>query len=947
MPSSGSRLLHRRSRDFPGAGLRPFLAAIAVAAVMGATPGASGAIAVTEPAPGRKADFAADIAPFLSDNCVSCHSKTTHKGGLNLENPEAILKGGDSGPAAVPGKGSESLILKVSTHEDPDSAMPPRDNKVKARNLTPAQLGLLKRWIDQGAKGSAAVSTVLNWKALPAHLRSILSVAVSADGELAACAKANQILIYRLPTAQLLFRTEAHRDQVQSLAFSPDGSQLVSGGYREMKVWVRNREKPVQIAEVPAGLSALSTDGEWLASVTASGVTMGPVATPQSTQDVPGISGAIQSIAWSGEGLRAAFLTAEQRVFVWDRTESKVTATLVLPAPDSLLAWGDDGKTLWTAGADDLVRGWDVATARSVREIKWHTARVTALCIRGGHLLTGTVDGTACLGAPGGAEPVLRIKVPAQVVALDVTMDGTRIVVAGGDHFSRVYDAKGTQLWSARGDLESERQHEEAQRQLELEEVSVNHWKERVAEADKALQSARDRLKKSASLVPIRVKELEARQKAEEAATLKLQQATAELAKLEGSPATPAPETAAQTVAGPAATPAPEALKKAQAALEAAQKGVAAAAEETQKALKAREAAEQETAASTEDEAKMSAEATACKQSLDAQEKLKVQKTTLAAAAKKQWDSAPAISAVRWVESMRALMVGHHTGRVQFLGMESGLPWTAIGGPAEGGHPALTLGVLGSKVTANFKNGRVWRWTMEEDWKLSLAIGNGREPQPFQDRVLALAFSPDGTRLAAGGGDPSRDGDILIFNPRDWKAAPGRADGIHSDTVLALAFSPDGRQLVSGAADKTARLIDPQAMKTVRTFEGHTHHVLGVAWSPDGRTILTAGADNTVKIWDVAAGTRKKSIDGVEKEVTGVQFLGGGAQFVSASGDGKLRLISLAGAVTKALPDAMTFVQSFAIAARGGVMVTGGEDGWLRIWNAKLGVKIAEMEAGR
>jgi len=111
-------------------------------------------IAIAELKRATPVDFDREVRPFLSDNCLSCHCQTTTKGGLNLETPELMLKGGDSGAAITPQKGSESLILQAAAHLDDDLAMPPRDNKAKAKNLTPEQLGLLKLWIDQGAKAS-------------------------------------------------------------------------------------------------------------------------------------------------------------------------------------------------------------------------------------------------------------------------------------------------------------------------------------------------------------------------------------------------------------------------------------------------------------------------------------------------------------------------------------------------------------------------------------------------------------------------------------------------------------------------------------------------------------------------------------------------------------------------------------------------------------------------
>jgi WD40 repeat protein len=194
-------------------------------------------IPVQEPEQAKVVDFSTEVFPFLSDNCVSCHSKTTRKGGLNLESPADILKGGDSGAAAEPGKGNESMLLKAAMHEDADSAMPPRDNKVKAKNLSPQQIGLLKRWIDQGAKAGSSVARDLKWQQLPPHLRSIYTVSASGDGRFVACSRGNELFVYQVSTGRELFRTTAHKDEVQSLCFSRDGRTLFSGGFRELKVW--------------------------------------------------------------------------------------------------------------------------------------------------------------------------------------------------------------------------------------------------------------------------------------------------------------------------------------------------------------------------------------------------------------------------------------------------------------------------------------------------------------------------------------------------------------------------------------------------------------------------------------------------------------------------------------------------------------------------------------
>ena len=56
-------------------------------------------------------DYYKDIYPFLKTNCISCHNKTTTKADLNMETPELMIKGGESGPSIVPGKSGESLVV--------------------------------------------------------------------------------------------------------------------------------------------------------------------------------------------------------------------------------------------------------------------------------------------------------------------------------------------------------------------------------------------------------------------------------------------------------------------------------------------------------------------------------------------------------------------------------------------------------------------------------------------------------------------------------------------------------------------------------------------------------------------------------------------------------------------------------------------------------------------
>jgi mono/diheme cytochrome c family protein len=97
------------------------------------------------PAASRPVDFARDIQPIFEASCVQCHARGKNKGGFSLETRADFLDGGESGAAAVPGKGADSPVLAMVAGLDPETIMPK-----KGRKLTPEQVGLFRAWIDQG-----------------------------------------------------------------------------------------------------------------------------------------------------------------------------------------------------------------------------------------------------------------------------------------------------------------------------------------------------------------------------------------------------------------------------------------------------------------------------------------------------------------------------------------------------------------------------------------------------------------------------------------------------------------------------------------------------------------------------------------------------------------------------------------------------------------------------
>ena len=100
------------------------------------------------PAIERPIEYDKEIRPLLKKRCLGCHGEKKQKGKLRLDLLSNLLSGGESGePALVRGNSSASHLVKLVAGLDPELVMPPRGKRLSAR-----EIGLLRAWIDQGAK---------------------------------------------------------------------------------------------------------------------------------------------------------------------------------------------------------------------------------------------------------------------------------------------------------------------------------------------------------------------------------------------------------------------------------------------------------------------------------------------------------------------------------------------------------------------------------------------------------------------------------------------------------------------------------------------------------------------------------------------------------------------------------------------------------------------------
>ncbi|MFI7275330.1 AAA family ATPase [Streptomyces sp. NPDC049879] len=202
-------------------------------------------------------------------------------------------------------------------------------------------------------------------------------------------------------------------------------------------------------------------------------------------------------------------------------------------------------------------------------------------------------------------------------------------------------------------------------------------------------------------------------------------------------------------------------------------------------------------------------------------------------------------------------------------------------------------------------------------------LGDGRTT------VEAVAFSPDGTRLATGGHD------AVV---RVWDVRTGDELAVfegHQDWVGAVAWSPSGRFLASGSDDRTCRVWDVAEGQQVTVLRGHEGYVDDVGWSPDERRIVTASGDWTAGLWLVASGQRVGVLRGHGGRVRGASWSPDGSRLATCSDDRTVRVWSADSQEETGIAGVhQDKVTSVVWSADGSELLTASFDGTARVWSA-------------
>ena len=230
-----------------------------------------------------------------------------------------------------------------------------------------------------------------------------------------------------------------------------------------------------------------------------------------------------------------------------------------------------------------------------------------------------------------------------------------------------------------------------------------------------------------------------------------------------------------------------------------------------------------------------------------------------------------------------------------------------------------------------------WRWPATSKCSaLTMPGGAGVAPLTgLADLVRAVAWSPDGSIVAVGGGTPGAFGEIVLFDAATG-AERARLEG-HRDYVYHLAFNHDGARLASCGYDKVDPAVGHGDGQTIGVLKEHTEAVYAVAFSGDGTLLASAAADRSVKIWKVADGVRLYTITEPTDAVLTLAFRPGTRQLAAGGQDKRIRVWEIGDTAARSIrsaPAHRSAVLRVAFSADGRTLASTGADKDVKMWDA-------------
>jgi WD40 repeat protein len=203
--------------------------------------------------------------------------------------------------------------------------------------------------------------------------------------------------------------------------------------------------------------------------------------------------------------------------------------------------------------------------------------------------------------------------------------------------------------------------------------------------------------------------------------------------------------------------------------------------------------------------------------------------------------------------------------------------------------------------------------------------------------VEALALSFVGRWLVSG----SQDWSVRLWD-LETNSVVRTFEG-HQGTVHAVAMTPDGQAILSGSEDRTLRLWDAATGHMRQLFRGHTLAVRGVAMAADGKLAYSASEDGTVREWNIATGETSTLFSGRSHQLKPLAVTSDAHRLMFGAGDWTIRVVDLTNKQAITLEGHSGIVRSLACSPDNSTLISGGDDGVVRVWSLATGTSILEL----